>query len=216
MNTTLMKWILFIFLLIQPAFADEELKAPDFFTLTDPKPTPTAEFYNEKEEKINVSHFKNKIILLNIWAKTCSRCMVEMPMLDRLQATMGSMKFEVVAVSSSLETIPAIRKLYHQKGIKNLKIYSDSQAKFATAADVRGLPTTLLINEDGMEIGRIRGIMEWESPALKAQIRSLIKQSKEKKKLAEQQSFQKSEEVQTDFSQSSGPEKSINVKAWFK
>lgn len=211
-----MKWILFLFLMIQPAFAEELPKAPDYFTLKNPVPAPTAEFLNEKEESINVSHFKNKIILLNIWAKTCSRCMIEMPMLDKLQADMGSMKFEVVTLSSTFDRISDIRKIYHQKGIKNLKIYSDPQAKFGTAADIRGLPTTLLINEDGMEIGRIRGIMEWGSPALKAQIRSLIKQGKEKKKLAEQQSSQKSEEVPTDFSQSSGPEKSINVKAWFK
>lgn len=210
-----MKWILFFLLLIQPAFADETLKAPDYFTLTDPKPTPTAEFFNEKEEKINVSNFKNKIILLNIWSKTCSRCMVEMPMLDKLQADMGSMKFEVVALSSSLETITNIRKLYHQRGIKNLKIYSDPQAKFGTAADIRGLPTTLLINEEGMEIGRIRGIMEWGSPALKAQIRSLIKQGKEKKKLAEQASQQPAENV-TPSSSTTPPAKPMNVKSWFK
>ena len=58
----------------------------------------------------------------------------------------------------------------------------DTQARFSQAAGVKGLPTTFLIDEKGREVGRIRGIVEWDGPKIKAQIRELIRKAKENEK----------------------------------
>lgn len=42
------------------------------------------------------------------------------------------------------------------------------------------MPTTLLIDEQGREVGRIRGIVEWDGVKIKAQIRDLIRRAKER------------------------------------
>lgn len=101
-------------------------------------------------------------------------------MLDRLQKDMGGMKFHVIALSSDLEPLPVLRRFWVNRGIKNLKIYYDPQARFSQAAGVKGLPTTFLIDEAGREVGRIRGIVEWDGPKIKAQIRDLIRKAKER------------------------------------
>ena len=70
-----------------------------------------------------------------------------------------------------------------QKKLKNLKPYTDSTGQTALAAGIIGLPTTLLLNEKGEEIGRIRGIAEWTGAPVKAQLRELIRVMKEKEQL---------------------------------
>ncbi|MGN1079439.1 MAG: redoxin family protein [Alphaproteobacteria bacterium] len=155
--------------------------APQTFKLY-PRPilAPTADFQDENGRKISLRDFRGKIVLLNIWSTSCAQCVIELPMLDRLQKDMGGMKFHVIALSSDLEPLPVLRRFWVNRGIKHLKIYSDPQARFSQAADVKGLPTTFLIDEEGREVGRIRGIAEWDGPKIKAQIRDLIRTAKEK------------------------------------
>lgn len=163
------------------AISIKNTQAPEMFKLYQyPAPTPTASFLDENERKVSLHDFKGKILLVNIWSTSCTQCIVELPMLDRLQKDMGGMKFQVIAISSDMETPAALKKFWIAKGLKNLKIYMDPQARYAQAARVLGMPTTFLINEDGREIGRIRGIAEWDGVKIKAQIRDLIRQAKEK------------------------------------
>ena len=154
---------------------------PETFRLHSyPVPAPTATFLNEAGENTSLTDFKGKIVLVNIWSTSCPQCVIELPMLDRLQKDMGGVKFQVIALSSDLNPLPTLKRFWSNRGIKHLKIYSDPQAKFAQAADVKGLPTTFLIDEEGREAGRIRGIVEWDGPKIKAQIRDMIRAAKQK------------------------------------
>ena len=120
------------------------------------------------------------------------------------------MKFQVVALSTGLETIPALRRFFVSRGVRNLRVYSDPQAKYSQAAGVLGLPTTFLINEDGMEIGRVRGIVDWTNPKLKAQIRGLIAQGKAKRER------EKSDSEKENDPPPPAPEPKPDFQGWFK
>ena len=128
----------------------------------------------------------------------------------RLQKDMGGVKFQVIALSSDLEPLPVLRRFWVNRGIKHLKIFYDPQAKFSRAANVKGLPTTFLIDENGREMGRLRGITEWDGPKMKAQIRDLIRAAKNKEKNARNN---------TDSAESSTPsrdKKTEEIQSWFK
>ena len=110
-----MKSVFLIFLLLFSLSAQAQItlksaRAPDLFTLSYPKSTPTATFFNEYGQDVGISNFRGKIILLNIWSTGCPQCVIELPMLDRLQKEMGGMKFQVIALSSGLENIPTLRR----------------------------------------------------------------------------------------------------------
>ena len=184
---------------------------PETFTLSSyPVPAPTASFFNDAGKETSLKDFKGKIILLNIWSTSCAQCVIELPMLDRLQKDMGGVKFQVIALSSDLEPLPVLRRFWVNRGIKHLKIFYDPQAKFSRAANVKGLPTTFLIDENGREMGRLRGITEWDGPKMKAQIRDLIRAAKNKEKNARNN---------TDSAESSTPsrdKKTEEIQSWFK
>ncbi len=210
-----MKSVIFILLMLFSPIVRAQItlksaRAPDLFTLAYPKSTPTATFFNEYGQDVGISNFRGKIVLLNIWSTGCPQCVIELPMLDRLQKEMGGMKFQVVALSSGLENIPTLRRFFVSKGLRNLRVYSDPQAKYSQAAGVLGLPTTFLIDENGMEIGRVRGIVDWTNPKLKAQIRGLIAQSKAKKER------EKAESVKAEEPPAPPPEPKPDFQGWFK
>ena len=97
-----------------------------------------------------------------------------MPALDRLQQQLGGPGFEVVALSIDSDGLPAVKEFYLQTGVSNLGIYIDKPMKATSALGATGLPTTLLIDAQGREIGRKLGPAEWDSPEVAATIRQYL------------------------------------------
>jgi thiol-disulfide isomerase/thioredoxin len=111
--------------------------------------------------------WRGRTVLLNLWATWCVPCRKEMPALDALQGQLGGPGFEVVAVN--IDTRDAEKPLAFLKdvGIKRLAYYSDQSAHvfedLKTAGKAFGMPTTLLVDRSGCEIGTMAGPAEWSS-----------------------------------------------------
>ena len=69
---------------------------------TEPKPLNFATFENITGEKVTISDFKGKFILLNFWALWCAPCVEEMPALDNLKTLLNDKSFDVIAVATCL------------------------------------------------------------------------------------------------------------------
>jgi hypothetical protein len=86
-----------------------------------------------------------------------------MPSLDRLQTRLGGPDFEVVPLSIDREGLPAVKAFYEELGLKALGIYVDQTGKASGKLGAVGIPTTLLVDREGREIGRTIGPAEWDS-----------------------------------------------------
>lgn len=158
--------------LAQPLSADD---APQKFAVhPSPKPVPEIQFQDSEGKNLTLANFRGKVVLLNIWATWCLPCRREMPTLDGLQAELGGQDFQVLALSIDRDGIEAVAKFYGEVGVKHLAIYLDSSAEAASALGAVGLPTTLLIDRDGREIGRLVGPAEWDSPDMVRFIRNYL------------------------------------------
>jgi thiol-disulfide isomerase/thioredoxin len=138
-----------------------------FVTKKAPEALPEISFKNASGKDLTLADFKGRTVLLNLWATWCSPCREEMPSLDRLQQALGSDKFEVVAVSLDKQGAPASQKFLDDVKAKALRLYVDSSAKAGTNLKLIGMPTTILINKDGLEVGRLAGPAEWDSDEAK-------------------------------------------------
>ncbi|CDM59871.1 TlpA family protein disulfide reductase [Rhizobium favelukesii] len=162
---------IFIAALASPAAAGP----PKNFVFRDaPEPVPALQFTDDAGTPQTLDMFRGKVVLLNIWATWCLPCRQEMPTLDRVQAMLGGKDFEVVALSIDRGGPEAVKKFYAETGIQQLAIHVDatSQAGFALASF--GLPTTLLVDPQGRELGRLVGPAEWDAPDMTAFLRSVI------------------------------------------
>jgi thiol-disulfide isomerase/thioredoxin len=154
------------------AFADSRPK--NFVVHEAPKPIPTIAFEDEQGRQRSLADFRGKVVLLNIWATWCVPCRKEMPALDRLQAALGGQTFEIVALSIDRGGLDVVRKFFAEIGIRNLAIYLDTSAKVWRELGAVGLPTTLLIDRDGGEIGRLIGPAEWDAPEMAGFVRCVV------------------------------------------
>jgi hypothetical protein len=89
-----------------------------------------------------------------------------MPTLDRLQGQLGGPNFEVLALSIDRKGTDAVRKFYTEIGIEHLSVRIDASAEAPSALGAFGVPTTLLIDRKGREIGRLVGPAQWDSPEM--------------------------------------------------
>ncbi len=146
----------------------------DFPLLKEPRPLPELRFVSVEGRTLSIADFQGKLVLLNIWATWCVPCRREMPTLDRLQAKLGGPDFEVVALSIDRAGVEVVKKFYDEIAIKNLKICMDSALMATRTLKVVGLPTTLLIDKDGRETGRLIGPAEWDTPEMVSFLRKRI------------------------------------------
>jgi len=130
-----------------------------------PRALPNIRFADGKGQTVTLQDFRGKVVLLNIWATWCPPCRKEMPTLDRLQAKLGGPAFEVVALSIDQEQqgLHLVQDFYFQTDIQSLGIHVDSSGDATRDLNIGGIPTTLLIDREGREIGRKIGPAEWDS-----------------------------------------------------
>lgn len=113
-----------------------------------------------------LADWRGRVVLLNLWATWCVPCRVEMPGLDRLQARAGGPDFEVVTVGLDTRDPEKPRAFLKEIGVTALVHRTDKSLEiFRTlqkAGLASGLPTTLLIDRTGCELGHVSGPAAWD------------------------------------------------------
>ena len=132
-----------------------------------PMVAPNLGFKAPDGRQLTMADFRGRMVLLNLWATWCAPCRHEMPALDRLQETLGGERFEVVAVNIDTRNPDRAAAWLTETGIRKLANYNDHSARIfqdlKAAGRAFGMPTTLLIDGNGCELGFIAGPAEWAS-----------------------------------------------------
>ena len=168
---------LLLLLMLAPVAGVESVAAasPGLALHQSPKELPSVRFHDGEGRPRSLADFHGRVVLLNIWATWCVPCRKEMPTLDRLQAALGGASFEVVALSIDRGGLEVVGKFYREVGISYLATDVDNTGKAARELAAVGLPTTLLIDRAGREIGRLVGPSEWDAPDMMAFIQRQLK-----------------------------------------
>lgn len=145
---------------------------------TSPLKLPDLAFEDGEGKPRKLSEWRGKTVLVNLWATWCVPCRKEMPALDHLQSTLGEPAFEVVAVNLDTRDPEKPRAFLSEIGVKALAFYADPATRtFQALRSVGrgfGLPTTLLIDRDGCELGYLAGPAEWGGADAEALVRAAI------------------------------------------
>ncbi|MBX3445245.1 MAG: TlpA family protein disulfide reductase [Parvibaculaceae bacterium] len=139
-----------------------------------PVPLPAVNFRDREGREASLADFRGKLILLNLWATWCAPCREEMPELDRLQAEFGGETFEVLALSVDSAGPEVAATFLAEIGVEHLALYHDPSARANFTLAAFGLPTTILISPEGLEIGRMAGPANWASEDAKGLIRKAL------------------------------------------
>ncbi len=132
-----------------------------------PLKVPNLTFADASGKPLTLADWHGKTVLLNLWATWCVPCREEMPTLDALQGKLGGPNFQVVAVNIDTRDPEKPKSFLKDIGVTHLSYYADGNAKsfqdLKSVGRAFGMPTTLLIDPNGCEIGTIAGPADWAS-----------------------------------------------------
>jgi thiol-disulfide isomerase/thioredoxin len=133
-----------------------------------PLKVPDLAFTNAAGKPTSLASFHGRTVLLNLWATWCVPCRKEMPTLDALEGKLGGKDFQVVAVNIDTRDPDKPKRFLKAIGVQKLAYYADPTAKafqdLKAIGRAFGMPTTMLIDRQGCEIGTIAGPADWASP----------------------------------------------------
>ena len=157
-----MKFLIIFIFLISNSFANEAINIKNLSINEKLKKYDGLTFLDDKNNQLNLSDYKGKLILLNFWATWCSPCKEEMPSLDKLQINSKLNNLKIFPINVGQDNLEKSSKFFNDLKIKNLKFFFDSPITLAKKFKLRGIPTSILINKDGFEFARIIGSIDFE------------------------------------------------------
>lgn len=155
-------------------FAAAQEATKTFIMHPAPKPVAAISFADSQGRTRRLGDFNGKVVVLNVWATWCVPCRTEMPTLDRLQAALGGSDFEVVPVLIDRGGLDVVSKFYAEISVAHLAKYIDTSGQSLRSVGAVGLPTTLIIDRAGNEVGRVVGPAEWDAPEVVTLLRSVM------------------------------------------
>ena len=153
--------IIFIFL-ISNSLANEVSDIKNLAINKELKRYDAITFLDRKNKKIGLNDFKGNLILLNFWASWCAPCKKEMPSLDLLGNYEELDNLKVFPINVGQDNIEQAKNFFNELNIQNLDLYFDSSITLAKKFRLRGIPTSILFNKEGLEFARIVGSIDFE------------------------------------------------------
>lgn len=129
-------------------------------------PAPQDRFQDEAGNAVTLEAFRGKMILVNFWATWCGPCEAEMPSLGALQTARGGDQFEVVAISvDDGDDRDYAKRRLSELGASNITFHiaPPEAYEIVYGAGVRGFPTSILYDSEGLEIARLERGVDWAS-----------------------------------------------------
>ena len=148
-----------------------ELRKFIFSEKTEVLPKPLILDANENMVEIG---YDEDILIINFWATWCAPCKKEMPSLNSLAQNMKYEDIQIITIASGRNSKDAIDGFFDDNNLVNLKKYRDPRGRIAVKYGVTALPTTVVINPTGLEIGRIIGDIDWDTADVRSFFKKLV------------------------------------------
>jgi len=157
-----MRFLIIFIILLTNSFASESVDVKNLIINKELKRYDDLTFLDVKKNKLNLNDYKGNLIILNFWATWCAPCKEEMSSLDKLQVNKNLSNLKVFPINVGKDNAENSLKFFKDLKIKNLGIYFDSPVTLAKKFGLRGIPTTILFNKEGLEFARIVGSIDFE------------------------------------------------------
>ena len=157
----------------EPTLNATESALGEFSPLSPPRPAPETPFSARNGKSIRFADFRGHWLLVNLWATWCAPCVKEMPSLDRMQARFGPM-LDVIAVSEDRNGAAQVTPFIAKFGILSLTIDLDPEGALSSALEIKGLPTSYLVDPHGQIVARLEGAADWDAPRTLNTLRRLM------------------------------------------
>ncbi|HUX80653.1 MAG TPA: TlpA disulfide reductase family protein [Alphaproteobacteria bacterium] len=126
-------------------------------------------FVDQNQNQLTISEFVGKPLVVNLWATWCPSCVKKMGGFNRFAQKFQEKGGEVLNISQDRGGVSTVRAFYARNGY-TFPIYIEATGHLLDAFGGRGLPTSVFIDAQGKEVGRIEGGLDWEGEEMSRRI----------------------------------------------
>lgn len=180
-NLYLMSSILIfaIFFIYPMLFGDDELFLKAGIQVVKNKKAPNFCLKDLNGKMIELKSFNGNVIFLTFWATWCGPCKKEMPSFEALYQKFKNKNFSFFAISVDYENPNSVAEFIRKHGY-SFPVLVDPKNNTIDLFEIRGIPTTIIIDKKGMIIGRAVGQRDWSKPEVISLINFLIEKKGER------------------------------------
>jgi peroxiredoxin len=163
-----MRWIRFLACVLLGASLGSAQKADSLLH----KPAPGFVRTDLNGQRVDLSAYRGKVVLLTFWATWCAPCQMEMPRFVEWQSRYGQTGLQVIGVSMDDEPAPVLA--FTRKRHVNYPVVMGDEQIGTAYGGILGLPVTFLIDRDGKIAARFKG--ETKLAVLQREMQRLLRQ----------------------------------------
>lgn len=130
-----------------------------------------ASVVNEKgtQNLIKDINSDSEITILHFWATWCAPCLKELPELDASIQQAKEQGYKVLPINTDANSLEKSTALFSRLKIANLPLLFDTDNLFYQFK-LLGMPATIVLDADGLEIKRVYGALPWECEELLSEL----------------------------------------------
>jgi len=121
---------------------------------------------------IDLGEHRGKIVYLDFWASWCGPCLTSIPEIEEMRAEFPEDDFQIIAINLDQKAKKALRFL--KKNPIGYPSASDPKGRLPAQFGVDTMPTSYLIDRDGVIRYVHRGFSRGDGSRLRSEIRSLL------------------------------------------
>jgi peroxiredoxin len=121
---------------------------------------------------VSLAQFRGKVVYLDFWASWCAPCLKAVPEIEAMRKELASQGFAVVAVNLDQNTKKALRFL--EKNPVGYPSASDPKGRLPKQYGVDTMPTSYVIDGEGMIRHVHRGFQRGDGVKLRTEIKKLL------------------------------------------
>ncbi len=159
-----------VLMLLAPPTAFAEQLTP----FEEPRAAPVIEAPDLAGAPFSTADLAGKVVVVNFWATWCPPCVKELPSMQRLWERFRARDFVMLAVNvgESVDEVDLFLQTFDPA--LDFPVVLDSELAVVKAWPVFGLPTTFVVDGQGMLAYKALGERDWEHAEIAAQIEALL------------------------------------------
>ncbi len=138
---------------------------------------PTLKVLDNKEKPLILKFnqdLEKKGYVINFWATWCVPCKEELPDLSLLKSKIKKYNIDVLTISIDKKNIKDQLEFLLNNGASNLDHFFDKEMKIFKSLKLRGVPTTIIVDQNSYVISKHEGILKWGEDEIINKIKSLF------------------------------------------